>query len=72
MGKIEELRTSILSMTPEERLERVKQIRLDRRVYKNPEKEKKARKQKAASKDKLVASLKGMTLEQLKELGLVP
>ena len=72
MGTLEQLRRDILRMTPEQQLERIRQIRAERWVSKNPEKEKKARKQNAQSHDKLLGRLKGMTKAQLKELGLVP
>lgn len=71
MGKLEELRVSLLDMTPEEVREKIRFVREDRRLSKHTEKMPKVKRQ--ATANKTMNLIKGLTAEQraklLKELG---
>lgn len=72
MGRIEDLRQNLLSMTHEEKLAKIRQIRVERKITRNPVKEKAARSASKKTVTTLANKLKGFTEAQLRELGLVP
>lgn len=71
MGRLEDLRKSLLDMTPEEVREHIRFVREDRRLSKTTAKMPKVKR--AAKASATMNLLKGMTVEQraklLKELG---
>lgn len=72
MGRIEDLRQNLLSMTHEEKLARIREIRTERKIVRNPVREKVAKRDSKKTVSTLASKLKGLTVEQLRELGLVP
>lgn len=68
MGRIEDLRKSLSDMTPDEKLARIRQIRTERRIVRNPSREKQVRKAKTTLLDKVAKQLKGLSQEQIREL----
>lgn len=68
MGTIEQLRRNLLDMTTEEKLERIREIRGERRINRNPTKAKADKKKKVSTISKLTKALQGLTPEQIAEL----
>lgn len=69
MGQLESLRQSLTDMTFEEKLEKIRQIREERRNFApSPAKEKKVRAAKANNMAALAKALAGLSAEELEQL----
>lgn len=71
MGSLADLRQDILRMTPEERLQKIREIRSQRKIVHNPVRVAKEKKAKATNMDKLKKELSNLTKEEMIALGLV-
>lgn len=64
MGTLQQLRKNLLEMSQEEMLEKIRYIRKDRKINRNPVKQKAAKKEKGKLAGKLKAMLAKMTPAQ--------
>lgn len=68
MGRLEDLRLSYSKMSPKQQLQRIREIRAERKINRNPRKEKKARADKKSDAQKLAKQLAKLSPEQLRSL----
>jgi hypothetical protein len=68
MGRLSDLRLSLGSMSNEQKLQRIREIRQERKINRNPVKEKKARQAKKVDLSKIAKALEGMSEDEIRRL----